>query len=84
MADDNALARELEHLLRRYAVARFGHDAVANLTGERWITFVVQHGAAEWSGITGASLLRAAYGGSADTDRARWLTGARAFVKCRS
>jgi len=83
MIDDIALARELEHLLRRYAVARFGRDAVAGLSGERWITFIVAHGAAEWAGASGASLLRAAYGGTADTYRARWLAGARAFIKWR-
>jgi len=37
--DDIALARELEHLLRRYAVARFGRDLVAGLSGEKWICF---------------------------------------------
>jgi hypothetical protein len=81
--DDVALARELEHLLRRYAVARFGHDNVASLSGERWIGFIVAHGASGWDGATGANLLRAAYGGAADTDRALWLSGARAFIRWR-
>ena len=44
--DDIILARELELLLRRYAMARFGRDTVANLSGERWIAFVVKHGGA--------------------------------------
>lgn len=78
---DRELAQQLEHLLRRYAVARFGRDAVAGLSGERWIAFVVAHGAGEWDGGSGAGLLRAAWGGMADADRARWLAGARAFLK---
>lgn len=82
--DDIALARELEHLLRRYAVARFGRDTVASLSGERWIAFVVEHGGAAWSGDSGASLLRAAYGGAVHADRTGWLTGAHAFIRERS
>ncbi len=84
LIDDIVLARNLEHLLRRYAVAHFGRDAVAGLSGERWIAFVVAQGGAEWAGDVGASLLRAAYGGSANPDRARWLAGARAFLKGRT
>jgi len=79
--DDVALARGLEHLLRRYAVARFGRETVANLSGERWIAFVVAHGGAPWAGAAGTGLLRAAYGGEAQADRARWLSGARGFLK---
>jgi hypothetical protein len=82
--EDGELARKLEHLLRRYAVARFGHDMVAGLSGERWVAFVVAHGAADWDGDNGASLLRAAWGGKAEADRARWLSGARAFLKGRA
>ena len=81
--DDMALAQALENLLRRYALARFGRDAVANLSGERWIAFVVERGAATWAGDTGASLLRMAYGGTATADRAAWLAGARAFIRWR-
>lgn len=82
--EDGELARRLEHLLRRFAVARFGHDAVASLSGERWIAFVIAHGARDWDGGSGAGLLRAAYGGNAEADRARWLGGARAFLKGRA
>lgn len=82
--DDIVLARELEDLMRRYAMARFGRDTVANLSGERWIAFVIEHGGAAWSGDRGASLLRAAYGSAATADRAAWLTGAHAFIKGRS
>lgn len=82
--DDTALARDLEHLLRRYAVARFGRDEVAGLSGERWLAFVVERGGVAWSGESGASLLRAAYGGAATAHRAAWLTGARAFIGGRA
>lgn len=81
--DDQALAQRLEHLLRRYAVAQFGRDAVAALSGERWIAFVVGHGGGAWAGSVGSDFLRAAYGGGVNTGRACWLDGARAFLKGR-
>ena len=84
VSDDIALARELEDLLRRYAVARFGRDTVAHLSGERWLAFVVERGGVAWSGESGANLLRAAYGGEAVAHRAAWLTGAQAFIRGRS
>ena len=79
--DNNGLARDLEHLLRRYAVARFGRDRVANLSGEKWVAFIIEHGAKAWTGDSGTSLLRAAYGGTASIDRVVVLAGARAFLK---
>lgn len=84
-SDNMALAHDLEHLLRRYAVTRFGRDAVAGLTGERWIAFVVAKGGSAWAGPAGIELLRAAYGAAADTQthRKHWLNGARAFIKVR-
>lgn len=82
---DAALAQALEHLVRRYAVARYGRDAVAGLSGARWLDFAVAHGAAQWQGATGESLLQAAYGGTPQaSDRARWVAGARAFLKART
>jgi hypothetical protein len=80
-ADDAALACGLQQLVRRFAVARFGRAAVAGLSGERWIGFVVAHGGTDWAGETGAGLLQAAYGGFARSERARWISGARAFLK---
>jgi hypothetical protein len=80
-ADDAALACGLQQLVRRFAVARFGRAAVAGLSGERWIGFVVAHGGTDWAGETGAGLLQAAYGGVARSERARWISGARAFLK---
>ncbi len=80
---DAALARALEHLVRRFAVARHARETVAGLSGVRWIDFAVAHGATQWQGATGAALLQAAYGGSHQAERARWVAGARAFLKAR-
>ena len=81
---DADLARALEHLVRRYAVVRYGREAVANLSGSRWLAFAIARGATPWQGATGESLLQAAYGGTPQqTDRARWIAGARAFLKAR-
>jgi hypothetical protein len=80
--DDAMLARDLEHLLRRYAVTQFGRDQVARLTGADWIAFVVAHGGTAWQGDNGLNVLRAAYGGQViDVDRAGWIEGTRTFVK---
>jgi len=85
ISDDVTLARELEHLLRRFAIVRFGRDRVANLSGERWITFIVEHGGAALDGDAGNNLLRAAYGGGLTySDRTNWMTGARTFIKGRA
>lgn len=84
VVDDIAFACELEHLLRRYAVARFGRDRVASLSGVRWIAFVVEHGGSEFSGESGASLLRAAYGGGKNVQRSSWLSGAQGFIRGRA
>ncbi len=82
--EDRLLARDLEHLLRRYALAQFGRDAVAKLNGETWIAFVVAHGGTGWAGETGKDLLRAAYGGRVNANRMLWLQGARGFLKGRT
>lgn len=82
--DDVQLARQLQDLVRRYAVARFGRETVARLAGSTWIDFVVAHGGKDWAGDSGTSLLRAAYGGNASGERSRWLAGARGFLKGRA
>lgn len=81
--DDGTLAQQLELLMRRYAVSRYGRAAVAGLSGARWIEFVVSHGGQDWSGAPGSDLLRLAYGGQATAHRDDWFKGARAFVKSR-
>ena len=80
---DADLARQLEHLVRRVAIARYGRATVAGLAGPRWVDFVVAHGGTDWAGDVGAGLLRAAYGGTSPSERARWLSGARAFFKAK-
>lgn len=81
--DDVRLAGALEQLMRRYAVAAYGREAVARLSGAAWLAFVVQHGGKELAGPAGGALLRAAYGSPAAADRARWLKGARGFLGAR-
>ena len=81
--DDVRLAGELERLMRRYAVAAYGREAAARLAGSAWLAFVVEHGGKDLAGETGEALLRAAYGGPARVDRARWLKGARGFLGAR-
>jgi hypothetical protein len=82
-SDDVSLARELQNLLRRYALAKYGHVIVANLSGKEWLAFVIEHGGKAFAGETGASFLRIAYGGQAQAERDSWLNGARAFLRWR-
>jgi hypothetical protein len=87
-ASDNTheLAHELENLMRRYALARFGREAVAGLSGENWLTFIITHSGTTFYDNTGADLLRAAYGGKPATEPLQykqWLSGARAFIQER-
>lgn len=81
--DDIQLASELEYLLRRYALAAYGRDRAANLSGDAWLAFVAAHGGTELAGEAGQSLLRAAYGSRMQSERARWLKGARNFLRRR-
>lgn len=82
--DDAMLARGLENLLRRYALATFGRDAVARLSGDAWLTFVAAHGGHALGGESGHALLRAAYGGQVSDDmRTQWLAASRGFLRSR-
>lgn len=81
--DDVRLAGELERLMRRYAVAVYGRETAARLSGSAWLAFVVEHGGKELAGEAGHALLRTAYGSPAGVDRVRWLKGARSFLGAR-
>lgn len=79
-ADPRSSARAIESVLRRYAMAVFGGERVARLTGQAWLEFV----AAEGGTLplqAGRSLLAAAFGGGARDERESWLAGADAFVR---
>ena len=81
-ADGAAVARATQNLIRRYALAVFGQAAVARLTGDAWLQFVVDGGGAALAGAPGRSMLAAAFGnvGAAD-ERAQWTAGAEGFIK---
>lgn len=80
-ADPGTLAQGIQNLLRRYAVAAFGRDRVASLTGDAWLELVVSEGGEPLAGGPGRSLLAAAFGGRAPDDREQWLAGAEAFLR---
>lgn len=81
--DDFQLARELQDLLRRYAIAAYGREAVANLSGDEWLSFIASHGGKELADEAGKRLLRVAYGGLMQCDRRAWLKGAHNFLQGR-
>jgi hypothetical protein len=80
-ADGAAVARATQNLIRRYALAVFGHERVARLTGERWLQFVIDAGGDALAGAPGRSLLAAAFGNHAQDDREQWFDGAEAFIR---
>jgi Domain of unknown function (DUF4381) len=75
-------AADIQYLLRRYALAVFGADRVARLTGEAWLDFLVHHGGERLAGEGGRALLNAAYGNKASqAEREAWLEAAAAFIR---
>jgi Domain of unknown function (DUF4381) len=80
-ADAAAVARAIENLLRRYALTVFDKGRIARLTGEAWLNFVIAEGAEALAGVSGHSLLAAAFGNHDIDDRQQWLAGAEAFIK---
>ncbi len=80
-ADPRASARAIESVLRRYAMAVFGRERVARLTGKSWLEFVAAEGGTALPSEVGRSLLAAAFGSAASDDREAWLAGADAFVR---
>ena len=79
--DPQHSARAIESLLRRYAMAVFGRERVARLTGEAWLALLGAQGGAPLAGEYGRDLLRAAFGGQARDQRQEWLAGAEGFVR---
>jgi hypothetical protein len=80
-ADGAAVARATQNVIRRYALAVFGRDRVARLTGEAWLNFVINAGGAALAGAPGRSLLAAAFGNHSTDDREQWIAGAEGFIK---
>ena len=74
------MARAIENLLRRYAIAIFGRR-VARLVGERWLAFLGERGADALRGELGRELLSAAYGGRFSCDRQGWLDASERFIR---
>jgi hypothetical protein len=79
--DGPAVARAIENLLRRYAVAVFGRARVAKLSGDAWLEFVVSEGGTALAGHPGRSLLVAAFGNHPKDDREQWLSAAETFIR---
>jgi hypothetical protein len=81
-ADDRDIARALENLLRRYAIAAFGRARVARLAGEAWLSFLGEVGGEALAGPLGRSLLAAAFSaGPAAPERERWLAATERFIR---
>ncbi len=67
--------------MRRYALEVFGQTRVAKLTGEAWLTFVMNAGGDALAGAPGRSMLTAAFGNHSTDDRQQWLAGAEGFIR---
>ena len=84
-ADIPQTARTVQNLLRRYALAMFGPDRVARLSGEAWLQFVAARGAASLGGRLGKSLLAASFGAKVTDqqaqDREAWCAEAERFLR---
>jgi hypothetical protein len=78
-------AQLVQNLLRRYALAAFGADRVARLSGDAWLRFVAEHGAEGLGGASGQSLLAASFGARAtdrqQQDRETWCAAAEQFLR---
>ncbi len=79
--DGPTTARAIQNLLRRYALAVFGAERVARLSGESWLRFVGAEGGTLLAGEVGRSMLLAAFGTHASDERDRWIAAAEAFVR---
>jgi hypothetical protein len=79
-ADGIAIAQAVQNLLRRYALQLFGYEAIASLTGDAWLDFVISHGGSALAGSTGKALLGAAFGYQDQDARQAWLQAAEHFI----
>jgi hypothetical protein len=81
--DAVATASAVQSLLRRYALAIFGAEAVARSSGTAWIEWLVRHGGAGFAGTSGQAFLAAVYGerSAATAMREAWLAAADGFVR---
>ena len=77
--DGPVVARAIENLMRRYAMAVFGRQRVSRLAGNSWLGFVT--GEAGIPNSSGESLLAAAFGNSPHDQRNEWIATADAFVR---
>ncbi|HVC00847.1 MAG TPA: DUF4381 domain-containing protein [Steroidobacteraceae bacterium] len=79
------VARAIQNLLRRYALAVFGSERVARLQGDAWLRFLANGGAQALRGAPGQALLRANFAGSLGEDRDQdcdtWFAAAEQFVR---
>jgi hypothetical protein len=80
-ADGPAVARAVQNLIRRYALEVFGHERVARLAGDQWLSFVMEGGGSALAGPTGRSMLTAAFSNQGADDRAQWFAGAEGFIR---
>jgi hypothetical protein len=88
-ADVAVLARRLSALLRRTALARFGHSRVAGLHGQEWIEFLAATTPAGAAAVASAdALTRTMYarpGGESDTRQGEtWIADVRAWIRSLS
>jgi hypothetical protein len=82
--DQNAdgAAPAIQRLLRRYALTVFERERVAPLSGQSWIRFLSEHGAAAFAEGGGEAFLSAAYGGPhAGAAIGSWLEAAERFIR---
>ncbi len=74
-------AREIQHLMRRYAIAFYGVTQVAHLSGEPWLRFLQTHGGAAFGGPRGIAFLAAAFGKGVCAPPTDWASAAEAFIR---
>lgn len=79
--DGPVVARAIESLMRRYAMAVFGRQRVSRLAGNSWLGFVASEAGAPIPDDAGGSLLAAAFGNSPHDQRQQWIAAADAFVR---